>query len=79
MRCPKFNCSTERVRTLATRNEEELPPRLKQYNIKRRRRICHYGHKFFTIELCEDDFDKLVAERGRLEPIMPGVRGGKQS
>ena len=76
MRCPKFNCASEHIRTIATREDSSLPQTLQQYNIKRRRRECRYGHKFFTVELPQDDFDKLVAERGRLEPIMPGIRGG---
>lgn len=79
VRCPKFNCGSEQLRTVATREDESLPQTLQQYNLKRRRRACRYGHRFFTVEIIEADFEQLVSERGRLEPIMPGVRGRAQS
>ncbi len=74
MRCPKFNCGSDQLITIETRDSEALPQRLAQYNLKRRRRRCKFGHKFFTVELTEEDFDKLISERGRLEPLVPGVR-----
>ena len=79
MNCPFRGCGTIETRVVDSRRESSdyVSKKFAGHNVVRRKRICRFGHKFFTIEMVEDDYIYLKAERGRLEPPLAGAKMGK--
>jgi len=77
VKCPKPDCQSERVRVLHTASHDGAMGMTNEFrggNYIRRRKICsRCGGVFFTIELEETDFRKLLHKAGTPN-AMPQVR-----
>ena len=80
MHCPFPGCATNSTRVIDKRDPTQergaqfVPKKFGGQNIIRRRRECRFGHRFHTIEMPEAEYEFLISERGRLEPILPNMR-----
>lgn len=80
MKCPDPNCQSERIRamnTYAKTHQLGMAQEFKLTNMTRRRKWCEAcGQIFFTIEVAEQDYRKLllVFERSLAHPkVRPGT------
>lgn len=78
MRCPNPSCQSDHFineNTYARPDQIGMPAEFKILNITRRRKHCHDCNTvFFTIELPEVDYRRLMKLSGRLDAGQPRVR-----